>query len=351
MDFLNPGPDLAPAELQALTSVARLARNGLSRPQRAMLEAAASMLGRATSSEAAVMSYAADEGWKILATHGDWPESIDASQLATHLTESEDTFETSIDERRVFGRRTWYHGAVNGAVLLMRNVMGRQWQEDERAVLNAVSGQLAIAMRQITDHQELERLSKTDGLTGLMNRRAFQDSLAAAMSRAARDEKPGVLLYIDLDNFKAINDNRGHEVGDNVLCEISDRLMSISRSYDLVARLGGDEFAVWLNDLELDSATRRADEILRELAELAARSGDPANPLGASIGIARLEPASGESLREFLVRADGAMYAAKKSGKNGWAVSSGRGEAAVASARAKLTDQEQADSADGSSEQ
>jgi len=289
------------------------------RPQ-AMLEAAASMLGRATSSEAAVMSYEPDDGWKILATHGSWPETIDESHLATHLADDSDTFEARFGEHRVFGRRTWYHGAVNGSVLLKRNILAPQWHEDEHAILSAVTGQLAIAMRQIADQRDLERMSKTDGLTGLMNRRAFQDALEAAMARAARDGKAGVLLYIDLDNFKTINDNRGHEVGDTVLCDISAMLTSCSRIYDLVARIGGDEFAIWLNDLDIDSATKRADEFLAMLSQLADRSGDVTKPLGASIGLARFEPASGESLRELLIRADGAMYAAKRSGKNGLAV-------------------------------
>ncbi len=299
---------------------------------RAMLEAAASMLGRATSSEAAVLRYTPDDGWELLATYGDWPESVDAGHLASHLTESGDTLEMTLGENRIFGRRTWYRGAVNGAVLLMRNVMGRQWQEDERAVLNAVSAQLAIAMRQIADHQELERLSKTDGLTGLLNRRAFQDALEAAMARAERDGRPGALLYVDLDNFKAINDNFGHEVGDTVLREISDMLSTHSRIYDLVARIGGDEFAVWLNDLPAASAVARAAETISGLSGLAERSGDPTKPFGASIGIAQLEPGSGESLRELLVRADDAMYVAKKGGKNGWAISERRGAAAVAAA-------------------
>ncbi|MEP4380110.1 MAG: diguanylate cyclase [Alphaproteobacteria bacterium] len=298
------------------------------RPQ-AMLESAASMLGRATSSEAAVMSYGSEEGWKILATHGGWPDTIDASLLAEHLAAGDDTFEVRIGEHRVFGRRTWYHGAVNGSVLLMRSIMSPQWHEDEHAILTAVAGQLAIAMRQIADQRDLEHMSKSDGLTGLMNRRAFQDALEAAMARAVRDRKPGALLYIDLDNFKAINDNRGHEVGDTVLCEISAMLSSCSRIYDLVARIGGDEFAIWLNDLDIDSATKRADEFLAMLSKLAERSGDPAKPLGASIGLARFEPASGESLRELLIRADDAMYAAKKSGKNGWSVAGQQDELAV----------------------
>ncbi|MDA0785344.1 MAG: sensor domain-containing diguanylate cyclase [Proteobacteria bacterium] len=298
------------------------------RPQ-AMLEAAATMLGRATSSEAAVMSYAPEEGWKILATHGNWPETIGEAELAMHLEEGSDTFEVRIDEHRVFGRRTWYHGAVNGSVLLMRNIMGRRWHEDEHAILSAVAGQLAIAMRQIADQLDLERMSKSDGLTGLMNRRAFQDALEASMARAVRDGSTGALLYIDLDNFKAINDNRGHEVGDTVLCEISEMLTSCSRIYDLVARIGGDEFAIWLNDLDIGNATKRADEFLTTLSQLAERSGEITKPLGASIGIAQFEPASGETLRDLLIRADHAMYAAKKSGKNGWAVAGYRADLAA----------------------
>lgn len=296
----------------------------------AMLEAAASMLGRATSSEAAVMSYAPDAGWKILATHEAWPDTINESQLARHLADGGDTFEVRIGEHRVFGRRTWYHGAVNGSVLLMRNIMAPLWHEDEHAILSAVAGQLAIAMRQIADQHDLERMSKSDGLTGLMNRRAFHDALDSAMARAVRDGKPGALLYIDLDNFKAINDNCGHEVGDSVLCEISQMLTSGSRVYDLVARIGGDEFAIWLNDLDVDSATRRADEFLEMLSQLSERSGDTTKPLGASIGIAQFKPASSESLRELLKRADDAMYTAKRGGKNDWAVAGHRNELAAA---------------------
>lgn len=316
------------------------------RPQ-AMLEAAASMLGRATSSEAAVMSYAPEEGWRILATHGNCPETIDASLLAAHLADGGDTFEADFGVYRVFGRRTWYHGAVNGSVLLMRNIMAPPWHEDEHAILNAVSGQLAIAMRQIADQRELEHMSKTDGLTGLMNRRAFHDALEVAMARAERDGRSGVLLYIDLDNFKAINDNRGHEVGDTVLCEISDMLTSCSRIYDLVARIGGDEFAIWLNDLDMDSATKRADEFLGMLSRLAGQSGDPTKPLGASIGLAHFEPASGESLRELLIRADEAMYAAKKNGKNDWAVAGQTGDPTTLDGVGMSEENEAAASQDG----
>lgn len=298
------------------------------RPQ-AMLEAAASMLGRATSSAAAVMGYEPGEGWQILATHGEWPDSVDTAQLIEHLENDGDTFETRVDEHRVVGRTTWYHGAVNGAVVLLRDYMRRSWHEDELSMLQAVAGQLAIALRQIEDHRELERLSTTDGLTGLMNRRAFQTALEGAMSRAQRDETSGVLLYVDLDNFKQVNDSKGHEVGDNVLRKVSDILTTRSRRYDLVTRLGGDEFAIWLNDVDLGSAVNRADEILTAFEKLSSYSADAATPFGASVGLAQFEPDSGESLRELLVRADAAMYTAKKGGKNRWAASERRGAEAV----------------------
>jgi len=80
-----------------------------------------------------------------------------------------------------------------------------------------------------------------------MNRRAFQASLDTAIARARRNDTSGALIYVDLDNFKAINDNYGHETGDSILSEVAQILSSSSRTYDLVARIGGDEFVVWLD--------------------------------------------------------------------------------------------------------
>ena len=108
---------------------------------------------------------------------------------------------------------------------------------------------------------EAEELAATDGLTGLMNRRAFQESLDTAIARARRNQTPGALIYVDLDNFKAINDTYGHETGDNVLTEVAQILTSRSRTYDLVARIGGDEFVVWLDGVEFSVAKRRAGEL------------------------------------------------------------------------------------------
>jgi diguanylate cyclase (GGDEF)-like protein len=238
--------------------------------------------------------------------------------LAEGLKSKQGCNRGSWGDHRVLGCTTWYHGIINGAVVLLRGQSERDWNDDEQAMLDAVAGHLAIAMRQITDHKELERLSTTDTLTGLMNRRAFQSDLETAIVRAERNEAPGVLLFIDLDNFKQINDSNGHEVGDNVLCDVSEMIRSRSRKYDLVARLGGDEFAVWLDNASLPLPIERADEIIAQISDLAENYSNDSTLLGASIGLAEFVPGLGESLREVLVRGDEAMYAAKRAGKNGW---------------------------------
>lgn len=289
------------------------------RPQ-AMLEAAVSMLGRAASAASAVLSFDPGEGWKLSASYGEWPDRVDVEKLAKGFTTSKRDFDFGVGDCRLLGRTTWYHGAINGAVLLLRETSSRAWNDDEHAMLEAVAGQLAIGMRQIADQQELERLSTTDGLTGLMNRRAFQASLENALDRAERQETGGALLFVDLDNFKQINDLKGHEVGDTVLCEIAGLLCAQNRKYDLVARLGGDEFAVWLDDVTLDLACERASQIVSAIEPLARKYSKTSNPLGASVGLAVREQGSREPFRDLLIRADEAMYAAKRAGKNGWAV-------------------------------
>ena len=145
-----------------------------------------------------------------------------------------------------------------------------------------------------------------------MNRRAFQDNLEAALDRADRTEADGVLLFVDLDNFKQINDRNGHDVGDTVLREVSRLIQERNRKYDLVARLGGDEFAVWLDAVSIEPAVERARQIIEAIGGLSRNYANPTKPLGASIGLAQFESGSGETLRELLMRGDEAMYGAKR---------------------------------------
>src|SRR3546814_19970959 len=95
---------------------------------------------------------------------------------------------------------------------------------------------------QCAGRRELAVVSRTDTLTGRMNRRAFREAGRTRLDRAVRTRRPGVLLYVDLDRFKQVNDTRGHEAGDRVLRGAAALLRARSRSYDLVARIGGGEF-------------------------------------------------------------------------------------------------------------
>jgi diguanylate cyclase (GGDEF)-like protein/PAS domain S-box-containing protein len=289
------------------------------RPQ-AMLAAAVAMLGRATSSSAAVYCRAETGDYRVAASYGGWLDGSVVAGFGRLFGDEPDSLCIDSGEHHVLARAARYHGEVNGIVALARPKREVRWDSEDEALLEAVGGQLAIALRQVADQEELERLSRIDALTGLMNRRAFEYEIIRLLGRAARTGRPGTLLYVDLDNFKAINDNFGHERGDEALQEVARTLLSMSRSYDLVARLGGDEFVVWLDETTLDDGKARARELLDAFGALKRFSGPELPPLAASIGVAPSVPEDAADIRAILGRADRAMYAAKSGGKFGWAV-------------------------------
>ena len=219
------------------------------------------------------------------------------------------------------------HGAVDraGPVTLsarMRHA-GGSWRYVEAIAENrlqdpAVSG-VVLSMRDVTTRTELEdelrHQAFHDSLTGLANRALFEDRLAHALARARRGGRPIEVLFMDLDDFKTINDSLGHEVGNDVLREVARRISSVVRVADTAARLGGDEFAVLVETPgagEADAETIAA----RLLAELAPPIviGERVLRANASIGLARSDGTSGN--QELMRNADAAMYAAKDSGKN-----------------------------------
>jgi diguanylate cyclase (GGDEF)-like protein len=165
---------------------------------------------------------------------------------------------------------------------------------------------------------ELAHQAYYDPLTQLPNRLVLQERLSAAIARAAQRGSGFALLWIDLDGFKAINDEHGHAVGDVVLRELAPRMLDAVRASDLVVRFGGDEFVIILENVRtVDVASRIADALIArigvpvELAGLALR-------VQASIGIA-VYPDHGNDSRSMLDSADQAMYAAKRAGGAGWA--------------------------------
>ncbi len=179
---------------------------------------------------------------------------------------------------------------------------------------------IAVA-RDITKHKmmlnHLQKIAFYDSLTGLPNRELFLDRLQQAIARSRREHLANsafiALMFIDLDKFKAINDNYGHQAGDQTLVSVAKRLQHSVRETDTVARLGGDEFVVLLDGAEACAkAEQIADKILHELAQ-PLQFGIDSCVVSASIGIAYyLDPALNAA--DFLHQADLAMYQAKTAG-------------------------------------
>jgi diguanylate cyclase (GGDEF)-like protein/PAS domain S-box-containing protein len=166
--------------------------------------------------------------------------------------------------------------------------------------------------------QALESLARKDSLTGLANRRYFDERLVAALARSARQQAPLALLTMDIDHFKGINDGLGHAAGDEVLQEFGRRLASCVRAGDLVARVGGDEFAVLVEGIgSLESATGFAHKLLERMRDPIPVEGEP-RLVGTSIGIAFSRGRT--DAKRLMAAADQALYAAKAAGRGNWKV-------------------------------
>jgi diguanylate cyclase (GGDEF)-like protein/PAS domain S-box-containing protein len=199
--------------------------------------------------------------------------------------------------------------------------------------------QCAIIARDMTERvryeERLRHMADHDQLTGLFNRRRFDEELKRELARAGRYAEHSAVLSIDIDNFKGINDSAGHAAGDAVLSHVARVLNERSRSTDVVARLGGDEFAVLLSAVGAQEARTAAEHLLGELRSSPAVYGDKPFRATASIGVATFE-SDDATAGEVMVNADLAMYAAKTSGRDRVVVYT-PSEARKARAMAKLT--------------
>jgi diguanylate cyclase (GGDEF)-like protein len=176
--------------------------------------------------------------------------------------------------------------------------------------------QLAAVNKQLTDrNQELQALSITDGLTGLYNRKHFLEVLGGQISRATRGRLQFSLAMIDADHFKEYNDTLGHQAGDVILKTIGTILQESLRSMDYAFRYGGDELIVLLPDVTIGGAVEVAERIRAKMAE--AKLGGEMNlaAVTVSIGVASF-PEHGETPETIIASADGALYDAKRNGRN-----------------------------------
>ncbi len=163
---------------------------------------------------------------------------------------------------------------------------------------------------------QLEKYANYDTLTGLPNRRYFFEKLALMIAEHKHNSRKFALLYIDLDGFKSINDTFGHEVGDEVLITVGNRLEKGVRKTDFVARLGGDEFGVILYDIENLAVAETLAKKIHELLQNEISMQTIQYTISASIGIA-IYPDTNNGVETLVKDADAAMYAVKKSGKGG----------------------------------
>lgn len=202
------------------------------------------------------------------------------------------------------------------AKLLTQMIMQIENSKKNLQILNETLTSEIIARKQVEEH--IQYMASHDDLTGLPNRALFRDRLEMAQSISLRQQSKLAVLFIDLDGFKAVNDNFGHKVGDLLLQTVAKLLESSVRQSDSVARIGGDEFIILLNSLneEADAAIV-AHKILAAFQPPILLDGHAAK-VGASIGIS-LFPDHSRDTEKLIAYADGAMYKIKKSEKNAYA--------------------------------
>lgn len=310
-DALHAGAGLRE---RLLVHVARAIRDEIE-PAR-MIAAAAAVTARALEADDCRIIAMPDEP--------DRPSAADRAgadaPLVARAAEAGQPADGVIGDRRVLAVGTAFRGRANGAIVVERGADAPAWSAADRALAADVAAQIGIALAQIDRERRLEALTRTDPLTGLLNRRAFEAELDGRLDRGGLSSASGALVYVDLDNFKAVNDVHGHARGDDALCAVARLLLRSTRPGDLVARLGGDEFALWLERTDAPAASRRAAELTAAGETLAGFSGNAARPFGFSIGAAVFAPGSGETLTALGQRADAAMYTVKRDGKGGFAI-------------------------------
>jgi diguanylate cyclase (GGDEF)-like protein len=190
---------------------------------------------------------------------------------------------------------------------------------ETRKLAEWVAAQAGIALENAQLHEEVRRQATTDELTSLVNRRRFIEALATELDRTRMFDSPLSVVLADLDDFKRINDDYGHQGGDRALQSFGRLLREQVRDFDVAARLGGEEFAVLLPQTTAPAAAVVAARMLATLAESPIPVADTVEVrLTASFGIA--ESAPDQSTDELLRRADDALYAAKRAGKNRYVV-------------------------------
>jgi len=180
---------------------------------------------------------------------------------------------------------------------------------------------LAVALTNSRLYQEMQRISLTDPLTGLFNRRHLENYLQTEVARAERFNHPVTLVMLDVDNFKNFNDHLGHPLGDHLLKHLASFLLKTVRCYDFIARYGGEEFCIVLPEIPWEGALNFSERLRRAVFShpFEYREIQPGGRISVSLGTATY-PDDALAMKELIAKADHALYQAKKNGRNQVAV-------------------------------
>jgi two-component system, cell cycle response regulator len=202
-----------------------------------------------------------------------------------------------------------------GVLALYGHGPDETFDEDDVHLLNSLVRQAETAIENTFLYEEATRLSITDGLTGLWNRRLFDLRINEELQRAIRFQEPFGLLLVDLDHFKSVNDRYGHQAGDAVLVELARRLTDATREVDVVTRFGGEEFALILPKTPVQGTMRLAAKVREVVADEPFAAGAASISVTVSVGAAAY-PDHGLSAVDLLAAADAALYRAKANGRD-----------------------------------
>ena len=189
------------------------------------------------------------------------------------------------------------------------------FRKNTRDMLGVIANQVAVSLENASMYRKMEQMATTDGLTGLVNHRSFQDRLADLIDRSERHGLTLSLILTDIDHFKKINDSYGHPVGDQVLRVVSGILGDMVRKIDIVARYGGEEFAIVIDGATPEGAQKLAERIRNEVAARIFQSSEGPFRITMSFGVAGF-PVDARDKQQLIERADQSLYHAKHGGRN-----------------------------------
>ena len=186
---------------------------------------------------------------------------------------------------------------------------------DLEFILN-LSEFIAMSISNAVLYEQTRKLAVTDGLTGISNRENMEKSLLSEFDRSTRYNSPLAVIFLDVDNFKEVNDAHGHQKGDEVLIAVGTLLKKMCRSNDIAARYGGEEFLMVLPQSNAQGAFKIAERLREEVMKMGFTANESNFTVTASCGVAELNTDSMENIDQLIALADQALYEAKNSGRN-----------------------------------